>query len=68
MRCAPNPRTSRPPGEFPVGDPFMSTSSSTRTSAWIRDTARAYAGQGDAAHHKEYLEEKPDREIFNEMV
>src|SRR5450631_2571092 len=53
---------------FQWDDPFMLDEQLTEDERMIRDTARAYAQDKLAPRiTKAYLEEKTDREIFNEM-
>src|SRR6267378_942818 len=68
MSVRPQTKDKPSPVNFQWDDPFMLDEQLTEDERMIRDTARAYAQDKLAPRiTKAYLEEKTDREIFNEM-
>src|SRR6202162_5425735 len=68
MSVRPQAKDKASPVNFQWDDPFMLDEQLTEDERMIRDTARAYAQDKLAPRIiKAYLEEKTDREIFNEM-
>src|SRR5256885_17165800 len=63
------PKDKPSPVDFQWDDPFMLDEQLTEDERMIRDTARAYAQDKLLPRvTKAYLEEKPDRDIFHELV
>ena len=68
MSVRAQPKDKPAPVNFQWDDPFMLDEQLTEDERMIRDTARAYAQDKLLPRIiKAYLEEKTDREIFNEM-
>src|SRR6195952_4212623 len=68
MSVRPQTKDKPAPVNFQWDDPFMLDEQLTEDERMIRDTARAYAQDKLMPRiAKAYLEEKTDREIFNEM-
>jgi glutaryl-CoA dehydrogenase len=68
MSVRPQPKDKPAPVNFQWDDPFMLDEQLTEDERMIRDTARAYAQDKLMPRiTKAYLDEKTDREIFNEM-
>ena len=68
MSVRPQTKDKPAPVNFQWDDPFMLDEQLTEDERMIRDTARAYAQDKLLPRiTKAYLEEKTDREIFNEM-
>ena len=68
MSVRPQTKDKPSPVNFQWDDPFMLDEQLTEDERMIRDTARAYAQDKLLPRiTKAYLEEKTDREIFNEM-
>ena len=68
MSVRPQAKDKPSPVNFQWDDPFMLDEQLTEDERMIRDTARAYAQDKLLPRiTKAYLEEKTDREIFNEM-
>src|SRR6201989_2762924 len=68
MTVRPRAKNKPAPVNFQWDDPFMLDDQLTEDERMIRDTARAYAQDKLLPRGiKAYLEETPDREIFNEM-
>src|SRR4026208_398887 len=68
MSVRPQARDKPPAASFQWDDPFLLDEQLTEDERMVRDTARAYAQDKLLPRvAKAYLEEKTDREIFNEM-
>src|ERR1700754_976642 len=68
MSVRPQPKDKQAAASFQWDDPFLLDAQLTEDERLIRDTARAYAQDKLLPRViKAYLEEKTDREIFNEM-
>ena len=68
MSVRPQTKDKPSPVSFQWDDPFLLDEQLTEDERMIRDTARAYAQDKLLPRViKAYLEEKTDREIFNEM-